>query len=126
MRTPMLGLLLFVACAHPQTNPVTWFSLPADDVGKATDFYRRAFGWQIEPLTREADPIYDYNVVVNSPGDAEYTPAQRGRVNGCIVKRGIGLTAPAVLVEVDDLDAAVKNVIAAGGTLVSPAPVPMR
>ena len=107
------------------TMPVTWFSLPADDVEKASAFYRRAFGWRLEPPTREADPDYDYVVAVSSPSDGSFTPAERGRVNGCIVKRATGITTPAVLVEVPDLDEAARKVVAAGGTVVS-GKVPMR
>ncbi len=33
-------------------NPVTWFSIPSDDLDRATSFYTSAFGWQIEPLTK--------------------------------------------------------------------------
>lgn len=99
--------------------PVTWFSVPADDLAKATSFYHAAFGWKIEPLTKEADELYDYNVVVSSPSDGDYTPSQPGRVNGCIVKRAIGLPAPAVLIEVPDLDEAARKVVAAGGTVIS-------
>ena len=111
--------------AAKSTTPVTWFSLPADDIQKATAFYREAFGWEIEPLTQEEDHAYDYNVVVNSPSDGAYVPREPGRVNGCIVKRAIGLTTPAVLIEVRDLDEAAKKVVAAGGTVVS-GEVPMR
>ena len=99
--------------------PVTWFSVPADDLEKATSFYHQAFGWKIEPLTKEADEAYDYNVVVSSPSDRDFTPSEPGRVNGCIVKRAIGLSTPAVLIEVPDLDEAAKKVVAAGGTVIS-------
>lgn len=107
------------------TMPVTWFSVPANDVEKATTFYRHAFGWKIEPLTREADDVYDYNVVVSSPSDRDFNPSQPGRVNGCIVKRATGITTPVVLVEVPDLDEAARKVVAAGGAVVS-GKIPMR
>lgn len=107
-------------------RPVTWFSLPADDPAAAATFYAKAFGWKIEPLTKEEDHAYDYNVLVNSPSDATtFTPSQQGRVNGCIVNRAIGVTTPVVLVEVPDLDEAAKAVVAAGGSVVS-AKIPMR
>ncbi|MBX3202175.1 MAG: VOC family protein [Labilithrix sp.] len=113
------------AMTPESTMPVTWFSLPADDVEKATSFYRHAFGWQIEPRTREADDVYDYNVVVSSASDRDFNPSQPGRVNGCIVKRATGITTPVVLIEVPDLDEAARKVVAAGGTVVS-AEIPMR
>ena len=70
--------------------------------------------------------MYDYIVIVSAPSDpTTFTPSQPGRVNGCIVKRAIGVTTPVVLVEVPDLDEAAKAVVAAGGAVVS-GKVPMR
>lgn len=109
--------------AHPA--PVTWFSLPADNLETAAEFYKRAFGWRVEPLTKEPDPAFDYNVVVSSESDPNYTPSQPGRVNGCIVKRSTGISTPVVLIEVPDLDQAAKDIVAAGGTIVS-GKIPMR
>lgn len=109
----------------PAPMPVTWFSLPTDDLERAGAFYRRAFGWRLEPLTREANPDYDYAVAVNSPGDDSFTPSERGRVNGCLVKRATGVTTPAVLIEVPDLDEAARQVVVAGGTIVA-GKVPMK
>lgn len=124
----LASALLLGACARrpaATAMPVTWFSIPADDVAKATGFYRDAFGWKVEPLTREANAVYDYNVVVNAESDSAYVARERGRVNGCIIKRATGITAPAMLVEVPDLDAAARKIVAAGGTIVSDK-VPMR
>ena len=40
-------------------------------------------------------------------------------LNGCIVKRSIGLPTPAVLVEVEDLDTAISKVVKAGGKVMT-------
>lgn len=122
---------LLTACAGrstttaPTSMPVTWFSIPANDIAAAGRFYTQAFGWKIEPLTREADGTFDFHVAVSSPSNNDYEPSRAGRVNGCIVKRETGISTPVVLIEVDDLDAAMKKVIAAGGTVAS-AKIPMR
>jgi uncharacterized protein len=105
--------------------PVTWFSLPADDLTKAAAFYRQAFGWTTEPLTREPDETFDYHVLVSSPSHPDYSPVETGRVNGCLVKRATGVTTPAILIEVEDLDAAARRVVEAGGKVVSRT-IPMR
>lgn len=125
----ILGLIIAIssnlACNQdskplPMTNnKVTWFSIPADDLNRSTKFYQSAFGWKIEPLTVEKNDDFSFHVVVNSEGDSNYIPDQRGVVNGCIVKRKIGLPSPAVLIEVDNLDAAIEKVKQAGGTVVS-------
>src|SRR5690606_2078741 len=105
--------------------PATWFSLPADDLEASAALPQPASGWKVEPLTTEDDHAYDFHVVVTSPSDGSYTPGQPGRVNGCIVKRAIGVSTPVVLIEVNDLDQAAKDVVAAGGTVVS-GKIPMR
>lgn len=125
----LLVASLTVACSHaptasPAKNPVTWFSVPASDLDAAAAFYARAFDWKVEPLTREADAAYDYRVLVTSPGD-HYTPNQRGHLNGCLVKRTIGISTPVVLVEVDNLEKARSRIVAAGGTVTS-GQVPMQ
>jgi uncharacterized protein len=106
-------------------DPVTWFSIPAQDTDRALAFYGEVFGWKAQPRTKEYDAIYDYNVVVNSASDENFAPERTSRVNGCIVKRSTGITGPVVLVEVDDLDESIRKVVAAGGTVVSER-IPMR
>lgn len=106
-------------------NTVTWFSIPSDDLGKSTQFYNKVFGWKVEPVTEEANHDFDFHVVVNSDSDDKYISHQKGMINGCIVKRKIGLATPAILVEVENLDAAIAKVKAAGGTLVTEK-IPMR
>ena len=106
-------------------NPVTWFSIPAQDTDRATDFYNKVFGWKVQPPTKESDTIFDYNVVVNSAGDENFVPESAGRVNGCIVKKATGITTPVVLVEVDDLHESARKIVAAGGTVVSER-IPMK
>lgn len=75
-------------------NPVTWFSIPAEDVDRASAFYNKAFGWHVQPRTKEANDIYDYNVVTNSESDANFNPVSTARVNGCIVKKATGISTP--------------------------------
>jgi hypothetical protein len=106
-------------------NPVTWFSIPAEDTKKSAAFYRQAFGWQVEPLTEETNDVFDYNVVLNSDSNEQYVSNEKGRLNGCIVKKATGITHPAVLVEVEDLDEAARKVVAAGGSVVSEK-IPMK
>jgi predicted enzyme related to lactoylglutathione lyase len=100
-------------------NPVTWFSIPSDDMEKAAAFYNQAFGWEMLPDLKEKNSDYDFKVALSAPSDDDYIANERGRVNGCIVKRAIGVEHPVVLVEVDDLEAAGRKIEAAGGKVVS-------
>lgn len=102
-----------------QPNPVTWFSIPSDDIDSAARFYEAAFGWDMLPVTKEFKPDFDYQVALNSDSDDELVSKERGRLNGCLVKKQTGITHPAVLIEVDDLDEAAEKIKQAGGSIVS-------
>lgn len=106
-------------------NPVTWFSIPAEDIDQAQVFYSEAFGWEVQPLTKESNDTYDYSVVINSESEDNFDPKKTSRVNGCLVKRSTGITTPVVLVEVEDLDESARKVVAAGGSVVSDK-IPMK
>jgi predicted enzyme related to lactoylglutathione lyase len=96
-------------------KPVTWFNIPSDDLERASNFYNKVFGWELQPLSQEADDNLSYYTALTARSDASYTPQESGRVNGCIVKRSMGLQHPTVLIDVDDLDKALEAVLAAGG-----------
>ena len=100
-------------------NKVTWFSIPTDSIDRAAKFYNAAFNWKIEPLTREENDDFSFNIMVNSESDENYISNEKGVVNGCLVKRKIGLPMPAVLVEVKNLEDAIKKVTDAGGEIVT-------
>lgn len=69
-------------------NPVTWFSIPADNIEQTKKFYNKAFGWQIQAETKKVDDRYSFNVALTSPSnDAELNPTAPATVNGCIIKR---------------------------------------
>ncbi|MBC9719351.1 hypothetical protein H9Y04_43265 [Streptomyces sp. TRM66268-LWL] len=77
------------------TNRVTWFQLPADDVERAWRFYGEVFGWsQEEVYANEVRP---------------------GAINGEIAARGDALREPRLVLRVDDIDAALLRITAAGG-----------
>lgn len=100
-------------------NKVTWFSIPTDNLDRAAKFYNSAFNWQIEPLTNEEDETFSFNTMLNSESDENYISKERGTINGCLVKRKMGLLTPGVLVEVKNLDDAIKKVTKAGGEIMT-------
>lgn len=101
-------------------NPVTWFSIPAEDTEAATKFYHQAFNWEIQPETKEGDNVYSYTIAhTTTKTDEEHLPTVPSTINGCIVKRATGITAPIVLIWVDDLKETAEKIKAAGGSVVS-------
>jgi predicted enzyme related to lactoylglutathione lyase len=56
---------------------IVWFEIPADDIARASKFYRQLFGWAIQPLPASAVPDYQH---IDTAG-AEASP------DGGILKR---------------------------------------
>ena len=90
---------------------VVHFEIPADDENRAREFYSSIFGWEFQVL-----PEMDYSLAMTTPLDEEGRPSVPGSINGGLFKRGEGLTAPVVTVDVDDIDAALERIAALGGS----------
>lgn len=95
---------------------VVHFEIPADDQDRATNFYRRALGWRIDPM-----PDMNYNIVVTTPTDEKTgMPTQPGAINGGMMARESELTTPVITVDVEDIDAALAKIEELGGSVVKP------
>lgn len=90
---------------------VVHFEIPADDENRAREFYSAAFGWGFEVM-----PEMEYSLATTTPLDEQGSPAVPGSINGGLFKRGEGLSAPVVTVDVDDIDAALEKITALGGS----------
>jgi predicted enzyme related to lactoylglutathione lyase len=49
---------------------------------RATEFYRSAFGWDINPM-----PEMDYTILGTTPTNEQGMPAEPGAINGSMFKR---------------------------------------
>jgi uncharacterized protein len=85
---------------------VIHFDIPIDDPDRASAFYRDAFGVTVEQWGEF--PYWLVNGKENEPG-----------ANGALVPRGDSPGGIVVYFEVSDIDAALKQVDAAGGSLVT-------
>lgn len=92
------------------TGRVVHFELPADDVARAGEFYRNAFGWTITPV-----PDMDYTMVGTAPSDETGMPTEPGAINGGMMSRQDPVTAPVVTIQVDDIEAALQQIEGLGG-----------
>lgn len=94
---------------------VSWFEMPADDLERAATFYRTVFGWRTPPMG--PDGVY----ALTTAGDEYGNPTEVGGINGGIHRReGEADAGPVVNIHVDDVDAALAQVEAAGGRVVRP------
>lgn len=91
---------------------VVHFELPADDEDRAREFYKAIFGWTFQVM-----PEMEYSLALTTPLDDHGRPAVPGSINGGLFRRG-DLTAPVVTVDVEDIDAALRQIAARGGSVV--------
>lgn len=95
---------------------VVHFEIPADDQGRASEFYKAAFDWNINHM-----PEMDYSLVTTTPSDQETgMPTSPGAINGGMMAREGELKTPVVTVDVADIDAALAKIESLGGSVVKP------
>lgn len=80
-----------------------YIELPAADIAASKAFYTKAFGWTLAEFGPSYAATTTGDVDVGLQGDASEAPA-----------------APLPVIQVDDLDAALDAVTAAGGNIVRP------
>ena len=95
-----------------QADKVTWFELPAFDTARAGKFYNEVFGWNTSDMGGGS------LMAVTTPSDEEGMPSEPGAINGDISPIGVGFDKPLIVITVQDMDAKIKMVEAAGGTVV--------
>jgi predicted enzyme related to lactoylglutathione lyase len=91
---------------------VVHFEIPYDDGDRAQAFYGKAFGWQLTPL-----PEMGYTLVMSGPS-GEQGPTEPGFINGGMMQREEPFTAPNLVIDVANLEDALKAVNEAGGSTV--------
>ena len=104
-------------------NPVVHFEMPFDDRARMASFYESAFGWQMQTLGAD---MGDY-VVATTTETADGRPKNPGAINGGFFPRKPDWPAqhPSVVIAVDDIGAAMKQVTEAGGEVLGEAmPIP--
>lgn len=82
---------------------LSYFELPARDIDASVAFYERAFGWQMTAY----GPSYACTTGEGTNLGLQADPAEAP-------------AAPLAVIMVDDLEAALAQVLAAGGTLTMP------
>ena len=95
------------------SGQVVHFEIPVDDMGRAQDFYRDVFGWQLTTV-----PEMGYTLVSTTPAGPDGRPNEPGAINGGMLSRQGPITAPIVTIDVDDIDDALATVEKLGGKAV--------
>ena len=95
---------------------VCHFEVPYSDKQRMEKFYAGVFGWQFMPAPGEMP----YTFVITTELDETFMPKRPGGINGGSYPRGDGggTSSPVIVIEVKSCDQRIKDVVAAGGTLV--------
>ncbi|MDE8667032.1 VOC family protein [Pseudarthrobacter sp. H3Y2-7] len=95
---------------------VVHFEIPTADKERANTFYQSAFGWTLVPMQG-----MDYTSAITTPSDDQTgMPSAPGAINGALFPRTDSLTSPIITIDVDDVDAALKQIETAGGQVAQP------
>jgi len=102
-------------------NPVVHFEMPYENRDRAAKFYETAFGWKMNKLGQE---MGNYMTAETSETDEKRMVKLPGTINGGFYQKTADPMshAPSVVIAVEDLDAAMKKAVAAGGKILSKAP----
>ena len=97
-------------------DSVVHFELPAEDQKRMSDFYAKAFGWQIKQMGPEME---SYVVVTTTESDQTTgRPKTPGAINGGFYKKNKDSQAPSVVIAVKDIKEAMEKVTQAGGKVI--------
>jgi hypothetical protein len=92
---------------------VVHFEIPYDDRDRARAFYNNVFGWEITEM-----PESGYTLASSGPS-GDQGPTEPGYINGGMMQREGPFTGPNLVVDVENIEDALKAVAEAGGSTVS-------
>ena len=98
---------------------VVHFEIPADDLDRARSFYGKVFGWQIDTMPMPGGGEYT-GLTTTAVDEKTMTPTEPGAINGGMMQRDAATPAPVITIDVEDIDAALAEIEAAGGPTVTP------
>lgn len=94
-------------------NPVVHFEMPYEDRDRVAEFYTKAFGWNMNKLGEEMGGYVTAGTAETDENRMVKTP---GAINGGFYpKASAPGTGPSVVVSVEDIAKAMKDIEAAGG-----------
>ena len=98
-------------------DKVQHFEIPADDVARARKFYEGVFGWKTMEFPM---PGMLYVGLHTGPVDEKNMWKEAGFINGGMFQRSpqFPVQGPVVAIPVENIDASLAQVKAAGGTVV--------
>jgi len=96
-------------------DKVIYFEIPADNIGRAQDFYKNIFGWKIMEV-----PGMDYYFVTTVEADQNMVPKEPGAITGGMLKRTTPGEQPVIVIQVPSIDEYLKKIPSSGGKVILP------
>jgi predicted enzyme related to lactoylglutathione lyase len=94
-------------------NPVVHFEMPYENASRVTDFYAKAFGWGMQVLGPD---MGDYITAATTETDENRMVKTPGTINGGFFRKTADLPSiPSVVIAVENIEQAMKQVQEAGG-----------
>ena len=95
-------------------NPVVHFEMPYKDAKRVSEFYKKAFGWQMNETGPE---MGNYITAWTADTDENRMVKTPGTINGGFFPKKPDMPAqyPSVVIAVDDVEAAMRRVEKEGG-----------
>jgi len=95
-------------------DSVVHFEIAADNIKRASTFYNKAFGWQLNEWAGSG-----YYMAMTTPSNRDGQPSSPGSINGGMGKRGGPLQGVVVTIMVDDIDAKLVAIKKLGGSVLA-------
>lgn len=101
-------------------SPVVHFEMPYENASRVSDFYKKAFGWEMQPQPAEYG---GYVVAVTTEVDEKsQRPKEPGAINGGFYpKEKSANPYPSFVIGVEDINQTLLSIKKAGGTVISEA-----
>lgn len=100
-----------------EMNPVVHFEMPYDDPDRMKKFYTKTFGWQLQAFGQGME---DYVLATTAETGKDRMIKKPGCINGGFFAKNSDypVKGPSLVIQVEDLKASMKKVIAAGGKVI--------
>jgi uncharacterized protein len=97
-------------------NPVVHFEMPYEDAERVANFYKTAFGWDMDNL---GEQMGDYITAGTAETDTDRMVKTPGTINGGFYPLSSAPQSkePSVVISIDDIKQAMEDVKKAGGKL---------
>ncbi len=96
-------------------DSVVHFNMPVEDRKRVSDFYSKVFGWTMKQYGPE---MGNYILAWTAETDEQGMIKKPGAINGGFFEKSERDKVTKLTIAVDDIEAAMKKVVEAGGTII--------